>query len=379
MAAGDEAHLRRALALAERGRLTVRPNPMVGCVLVRDGEVVGEGWHERAGGPHAEIVALRRARERAQGATAYVTLEPCAHYGRTGPCADTLIHAGVARVVYALDDPNGRARGGAERLRAAGVEVSGGLLADEACHQNEAFVHVHRTGRPFVTLKLAQTLDGRVAARDGSSRWITSREARSAVHALRASVDAVMVGSGTVLADNPALTVRHVPTPPFQPRPVMLDARGRIPADAEAVRPGAIVVTTGRSEPKWRDALAGSGATVLVVAPAASGGVDLAATLQACAEHGVQAVLAEGGPTVAGALVRASLVDRLVLHLAPTLIGGDGLGSLAGAGAPSVAEGWRWRFDRVDRLGPDLVIVASPQPRLAAAPTLTETSTGRSG
>ncbi len=362
MAAGDEAHLRRALALAERGRLTVRPNPMVGCVLVRDGVVIGEGWHERAGGPHAEIVALHAARERAQGATAYITLEPCAHHGRTRPCADTLIHAGVARVVYALDDPNRRAQGGAERLRAAGVEVSGGLLADEARQQNEAFVHVHRTGRPFVTLKLAQTLDGRVAARDGSSRWITSPQARFAVHELRARMDAVMVGSGTVLADNPALTVRHVQAPPVPPRPVMLDARGRIPVDAAAARPDAIAVTTRRSEPKWRHALAERGVEVLVVAPAAGGGVDLAAALQACAERGVQAVLAEGGPTVAGALVRASLVDRLVLHVAPTLIGGDGVSSLAGAGAPSLVEGWSWTFDCVDRLGPDLVIVASPQP-----------------
>lgn len=372
MAAGDEAHLRRALALAERGRLTVRPNPMVGCVLVRDGEVVGEGWHERAGGPHAEIVALRGAQERARGATAYITLEPCAHHGRTGPCADTLIQAGVARVVYALDDPNRRARGGAERLRTAGVEVSGGLLADEAQQQNEAFVHVHRTGRPFVTLKLAQTLDGRVAARDGSSRWITSPAARSSVHALRARADAVMVGSGTVLADDPALTVRHVPAPPTQPRPVMLDARGRICAGAAAVRPGAIVVTTERSEPKWRDDLTESGVEVLVVAPAAGGGVDLTAALTACAAQGVQAVLAEGGPTVAGALVRANLVDRLVLHVAPTLIGGDGLGSLAGAGAPSVTEGWTWRIDCVDRLGPDLVIVASPQATPRPAPTVTE-------
>lgn len=364
MAAVDEVHLRRALELAERGRPTVRPNPMVGCVLVRDGVVVGEGWHERAGGPHAEIVALRAARKGALGATAYITLEPCGHQGRTGPCADALIQAGVARVVYALDDPSPRARGGADRLRVAGVEVRGGLLAEEARQQNEAFIHVHRTGRPFVTLKLAQTLDGRVAARDGSSRWITSPEARSAVHALRASMDAVMVGSGTLLADDPELTVRHVPAPPVQPRPVLLDARGRTPADAKAARPGAIAVTTRRSAPEWRAALAERGVEVVTVAPASGGGVDLPAALNACAERDVQAVLAEGGPTLAGALVRANLVDRLVLHVAPTLIGGDGVASIGGPGASSLAERWAWRLDYVDQLGSDLVIVARPEPAL---------------
>ncbi|MDQ4130012.1 MAG: bifunctional diaminohydroxyphosphoribosylaminopyrimidine deaminase/5-amino-6-(5-phosphoribosylamino)uracil reductase RibD, partial [Actinomycetota bacterium] len=233
MAAFDEVHMRRALELAERGRVTVRPNPMVGCVLVRDSTVVGEGWHERAGGPHAEIVALRAARGRAHGATAYVTLEPCAHPGRTGPCADALIAAGVERVVYGLDEPSRRAQGGAQRLRAAGVRVRGGVLASEACQQNEVFVHFHRTGRPFLTLKLAQTLDGRVAARDGSSRWITSPEARTAVHALRARMDAVLVGSGTVLADDPELTVRAGSPPPVQPRPVVFDARGRTPGEAK--------------------------------------------------------------------------------------------------------------------------------------------------
>ncbi|MFN2555976.1 MAG: bifunctional diaminohydroxyphosphoribosylaminopyrimidine deaminase/5-amino-6-(5-phosphoribosylamino)uracil reductase RibD [Nitriliruptorales bacterium] len=359
--------MRRALELAERGRATVRPNPLVGCVLVHQGAVVGEGWHERAGGPHAEIVALGTARGRARGTTAYVTLEPCAHHGRTGPCADALIDAGVARVVYALTEPTAHARGGAERLRAAGLTVSGGLMADEASQQNEVFVHFHRTGRPFVTLKLAQTLDGRAAARDGSSRWISSSEARSAVHSLRARMDAVMVGSGTVLGDDPELTVRHVPAPPVQPRPVLLDARGRIPANAKAARPGAIAVTTTQSKPEWRRAMAERGVDVVTVAPAAGGGVDLTAALQACAERDVQAMLAEGGPTLAGALVRGNLVDRLVLHVAPALIGGDGVASIAGPGARSLAERWTWRLDSVDRLGGDLVIVARPQPPLQPA------------
>ncbi|MDQ4131328.1 MAG: bifunctional diaminohydroxyphosphoribosylaminopyrimidine deaminase/5-amino-6-(5-phosphoribosylamino)uracil reductase RibD [Actinomycetota bacterium] len=361
MAAVDEVHMRRALELAERGRETVRPNPMVGCVLVQEGTVVGEGWHERAGGPHAEIVALRTARGRTHGATAYVTLEPCAHHGRTGPCADALIRAGVARVVYALSEPSRRARGGAQRLRAAGVKVSGGVLASEACQQNEVFVTFHGAGRPFLTLKVAQTLDGRVAARDGSSRWITSPEARAAVHALRASMDAVLVGSGTVLADDPELTVRAVSPPPVQPRPVWFDARGRTPADAKVVRPGAIAVTTVRSQPRWRGALADRGVDVVTVPPGSGGGVDLTAALRACAERDIQAMLAEGGPTLAGALVRAHLVDRLVLHVAPAIIGGDGLACLAGPGAPSLAERWTWRLDRVERLGDDLEVIAHPQ------------------
>lgn len=251
--------------------------------------------------------------------------------------------------------------------------MSGGLLADEASQQNEVFVHFHRTGRPFVTLKLAQTLDGRVAARDGSSRWITSPEARSAVHALRARMDGVMVGSGTVLADDPELTVRRVPAPPVQPRPVLLDARGRTPAGAKVVRPGAIAVTTMRSEPAWRAALADRGVDVVTVAPAPGGGVDLAAALKSCAEREVQAILTEGGPTLAGSLVREHLVDRLVLHMAPALVGGDGLASLAGPGAPSLADRWNLRLDSVERLGDDLVIIARPErPHAPGAPARNE-------
>ena len=222
--------MRRALDLAERGRWTVSPNPLVGCVLVRDGEVVGEGWHERAGQAHAEVRALDQAGDRARGADVYVTLEPCAHQGRTGPCSAALLRAGVARVFVALADPNPLAAGGGEALRAAGIAVEVGLGQDEARRQNEVFLHALATGRPLVVVKAAVSLDGRIAAADGTSRWLTGEAARQRVHRLRAEVDAVVVGSGTVLADDPALTCRLEGAP--QPLRVVLDGRGRTPPDA---------------------------------------------------------------------------------------------------------------------------------------------------
>lgn len=355
----DRELMGRALALAERGRATVRPNPMVGCVVVRHGVVVGEGWHQHAGGAHAEIAALRAAGERARGATVYVTLEPCAHAGRTAPCAPALAAAGVVRVVYAAQDPNPVAAGGAALLREAGVAVTGGVEADAARQHNEVFFHVHGTDRPFVTLKLAQSLDGRVAARDGSSRWITAREARTAAHALRAGADAVVVGSGTVLADDPRLDVRHVEAPAGQPRPVVLDRRGRTPPSARALRPGALVVTGPDPDAAWRARLEDVGAEVVTVA-AHDRGVDLKAALRALLDRDLQALMVEGGPTLAGAVTRAGLVDRLVVHLGGVVIGGDGMPSLGGRGAPSIAAAGRWAIESVRVLGVDVEVVARP-------------------
>jgi diaminohydroxyphosphoribosylaminopyrimidine deaminase / 5-amino-6-(5-phosphoribosylamino)uracil reductase len=223
----DSRWMRRALELAERGRWTVSPNPLVGCVLVRDGEVVGEGWHFRAGGPHAEVAALEAAGELAAGATAYVTLEPCGHAGRTGPCTQALLAAGVSRVVAAIPDPHPEAGGGAAMLRADGVRVDVGVLAEEARRQNAVFLHGVAAGRPYVTLKLAVSLDGRIAAADGTSRWLTGPQARRHAHALRAEADAVAVGSGTVLADDPLLTVRLDGYAGPQPLRVVLDRRVR--------------------------------------------------------------------------------------------------------------------------------------------------------
>jgi diaminohydroxyphosphoribosylaminopyrimidine deaminase/5-amino-6-(5-phosphoribosylamino)uracil reductase len=282
----DEPRLARALELAERGRGTTAPNPVVGAVLVRDGEVVGEGWHERAGGPHAEVVALEEAGDRARGATLYVTLEPCAHHGRTPPCADALIAAGVARVVAAVGDPNPATGGqGFDRLRAAGVEVEipGGELERRARVQNEAFRVWVSQERPFVVYKAAVTLDGRVTV--PGSRWVTGEESRRLVHELRAGMDAVAVGMGTVRADEPKLTARGVDAA-RQPRRLAF-GRGPLPAGSELE---------------------------LVGGP-------LDQELRRLAGEGVQSLLLEGGPTLATAFVAAGLVDKLMLFVAPTLAG----------------------------------------------------------
>lgn len=357
----DRRHMRRALELAERGRGTTDPNPLVGCVLVRDGRVVGEGWHERSGGPHAEDVALAAAGDGAADATAYVTLEPCAHEGRTGPCAPALVEAGIRRVVYAVDDPKPEAAGGADVLRSAGIDVRAGVLAGEAERQNEEFLLVERRRRPFVTLKLAQSLDGRVATADGASRWITSEPARTRVHELRGRTDAVMVGSGTALADDPRLTVREVDAPRGQPRAVILDGRGRIPVGATVVRDGTIVVTSPASGGRWRRELVSAGADVVEVPAADDAGVEPLATLEALLARGVRTVLCEGGPTVAGALVRGDLVDRLVLHVAPIVLGDGAVPTLAGVDVAAVDTAPRWRLDATASYGPDVELVLRPE------------------
>lgn len=353
----DEAYMARALVLAEQGRATCRPNPMVGCVVVADGEIVGEGYHREAGGPHAEVVALDAAGERARGATAYVTLEPCDHHGRTPPCTDALVEAGVRRVVYAVDDPS---REGAAALRAAGIEVLGGVLASWAETQNAVFLHAVRTGRPFVTLKLAQTLDGHLKVR--GRQWITGDEARRSVHEQRADVDVVLVGSGTVLADDPRLDVRHVEAPNGQPRPAVLDARGRTPVGARLVREGAIVLTTEATDPEWRRALAAAGVDVVLVPPGPDGGVDVLEALHALAARDLRHVYVEGGATLARTFVDRGLVDRLVLHIALGLIGPHGMPRICAAAEPPPDGGWTWRTERTGYLGPDLEVISVPDP-----------------
>ncbi len=358
----DQAAMARALVLAERGRDTVRPNPMVGCVLVREGEVVGEGYHVRAGGPHAEVVALDAAAGAAAGATAYVSLEPCNHTGRTGPCSEALLAAKVRRVVYALADPDPVADGGHERLAAGGVEVEGGLLEEWALAQNEVFVHAARTGRPFLTLKLAQTVDG--AMQVAGRRWLTGAVARTSVHRARSHHDAVLVGSGTVLADDPELTVRHVaPSAAGQPRAVVLDGRGRTPATAQVIRPGTIVVTTSDAPAAWLDDVTDGGAEVVRVPAGADGGVALRPALEALADRGVRALFAEPGPTLTASLVRAGLVDRLVVHIAVSLAGPHGLPRLAPCAEPCADAGWTWRTERTGYLGADLEVVCVPRRR----------------
>ncbi|MCX4473152.1 bifunctional diaminohydroxyphosphoribosylaminopyrimidine deaminase/5-amino-6-(5-phosphoribosylamino)uracil reductase RibD [Micromonospora sp. NBC_01655] len=351
MASGsvDEA-MRRAIALAARGLGTASPNPVVGCVLLDpDGEVVGEGFHAYAGGPHAEIVALAQAGLRARGGTAVVTLEPCDHTGRTGPCSHALIAAGVARVVVAVPDPDPVAAGGAVTLRAAGLQVEFGVRAAEAEAGNVAWLTSVRRGRPYVIWKFAATLDGRSAAADGTSMWITSEAARADVHALRGTVDAVIAGVGTVLADDPRLTVRNPRdgTPAIrQPLRVVVDSLGRTPAGAQ-VRDGAA--------PTWI-------ATAAQVGAGPDGRVDLPALLAELHRRGVRAALLEGGPSLAGAFLAAGLVDRVVGYVAPRLLGA-GPTALADAGVTTIADAIDLELTDVTQVGPDLRITALPRKR----------------
>jgi diaminohydroxyphosphoribosylaminopyrimidine deaminase/5-amino-6-(5-phosphoribosylamino)uracil reductase len=379
----DEAWMARAVALAEGGRGTASPNPMVGAVLVRDGRVVGEGFHRAAGTAHAEAVALAAAGAAAAGATCYVTLEPCAHHGRTPPCADALLAAGVARVVAAVTDPDPRARGaGLERLRAAGVRVDIGAGAAAAAEQNAAYLTHRRLGRPRVTLKAAASLDGKVAAPDGTSQWITGPAARSDAHRLRAEADAVAVGAGTALADDPRLTVRLPGFTGRQPLRVLVDAAGRVGAnghlfDGEAET---LVATTPAAPATAVDAWKAAGAEVLVCqpttvtvggalgAPPVGQGVDLDDLTRVLGERGVLELLVEGGPRLQASLWGAGLADRLVWYLAPLAIGGEAApGLLGGAGAGTLADARRLRLASVDRLGDDLRVVAFPRSTGGAA------------
>lgn len=335
--------MRRAATLAARGRGTTSPNPVVGCVLLgSDGvTVVGEGWHERAGGPHAEVNALTAAGEGAAGGTAVVTLEPCSHVGRTGPCTEALLAAGVARVVVGTTDPNPVAAGGAAVLRAAGVDVETGVEADAAAAVNEHWLHATRNRRPFVIWKYAATLDGRSAAADGSSRWITGSAARTDVHRLRAEVDAVVVGVGTVLADDPALTVRHVSevAAAHQPIRVVLDSDGRTPATAR-VRDDAA--------PTW----------ILTTDDVPRHDVDAVLTL--LFERGVRSVLLEGGPTLAGAFLDAGRIDEIIGYVAPALLGQGKPALLARNTGSSIEQAARLHLIDVTPLDGDLRVTARP-------------------
>jgi diaminohydroxyphosphoribosylaminopyrimidine deaminase / 5-amino-6-(5-phosphoribosylamino)uracil reductase len=333
----ETAAMRRALDLAAGADVPRGPNPRVGAVvLAPDGSVVGEGVHRGAGTPHAEVAALAAAQPLAAGATVVVTLEPCNHTGRTGPCVDALIAAGVARVVYAQGDANPVAAGGGDRLRAAGVAVEGGVLVDEAVALNPTWTFAVAHGRPYVTWKTAGTLDGRAAAADGTSRWITGPAARADVHALRATVDAVLVGTGTVLADDPRLTAR------------LGGSDGPdLPREQQPLR----VVVGTRPVPPDRHVL-DDAAPSLVLATR-----DLDAVLATLTRADVQHVLLEGGPTLAGAFVAAGLVDRVVAYVAPALLG-TGSPVLAGAGISTVAEALRLRTVDVTRLGDDVRITA---------------------
>lgn len=332
----EQAAMHRALALAETVRGRTSPNPAVGAVVIdAAAQLAGEGATSAPGGPHAEILALAAAGDAARGGTAVVTLEPCAHTGRTGPCTDALIAAGIARVVYGVDDPNPEAAGGSDKLRAAGIDVVSGIEAHAAASGAlRPWLHAMRTGRPYVTWKFAATLDGRVAAADYSSRWISSAASRADAHRLRATVDAIAVGSGTVLADNPHLTVREADRlADRQPLRVVLDRRHRVPDDARVLDGAAETVVLDTAVPQF--------------------------ALKALYDRGVRHVLVEGGPTLAGAFVEARCVDEVVAYLAPALLGA-GPAALGDAGIGTLADALMLEIESVSRLGEDIKVVGRP-------------------
>ncbi len=362
-AADDARHMARAIGLARRGWHGTPPNPRVGCVLVRDGEVIGEGWHAAAGKAHAEVNALEDARARAggaAGATAYVTLEPCSHYGRTGPCTGVLIEAGVRRVVAGMIDPNPQVAGnGLATLQAAGIDTESGVLENDCAALNPGFVCRMRYRRPRVRLKMAASLDGRTAGADGQSQWITGPAARDDVHRLRAESGAVMTGIDSVLADDPSLNVR-LPGDWRQPLRVVLDTRLRLPVTARMLGlPGrTLVFTAAPAGPAW-DALAVAGAALERV-PAGTGGLDLAAVMAGLAEAQINDVLVEAGPTLAGAFLEAGLVDELVVYLAPSIIGDGGRPLLAMPGLTRFADRRALSIVDMRAVGGDWRVTARP-------------------
>lgn len=362
MSGSDERFMRLALALGERAEGTAWPNPAVGCVLVRDGRIVGRGWTRPGGRPHAETEALAAAGSGARGATAYVTLEPCAHQGRTPPCSAALIEAGVARVVVAMLDPDPRVDGrGIAALRAAGLAVEVGCLEDRARRAHAGFLLRLRAARPLVTLKAAISLDGRIAAAGGASRWITGERARAYAHLLRATHDAVAVGSGTALADDPLLDCRLPGLAGRTPVRIVFDRRLRLPPTSRLARStgaGPVwVVTADAGDRPEASSLSAAGVQVLDV-PADQGW--LARALAVLAERGITRLLVEGGAELAAALLRAGLVDRLVLLQAPLLLGGDAVPVVAGLGLEGPGAAARWRTVEEGRLGDDRLLVLEP-------------------
>ena len=364
----DHRHMTRALKLARRGLYSTEPNPRVGCVITRGERIVGEGWHRYAGEPHAEINALAAAGGEAAGATAYVTLEPCGHTGRTGPCTQALIQAGVERVVAAMVDPNPRVAGrGFAELAEAGIEVESGLLEAEARTLNRGFASRFERGRPWVRCKLAATLDGRTATAAGESRWITGEAARADVHRLRAQAGAVLTGIGTVLADDPRLDARiegaDCLAPPMR---VIVDSHLRTPPAAKLFSaPGRVLIATGEDTTSARPLL-DAGAEVVSL-PRADGRIALGALMSALAERGINEVHTECGPTLAGALLESGLVDEVVVYLAPALLGDAARGMFTLPAVAAMSDRIRLEFSDVTQVGADLRIDAVPRVERRAA------------
>jgi len=364
----DEMYMARALKLAQRGRYTTHPNPNVGCVIVKNGEIVGEGFHFRAGEPHAEVHALRMAGERARGATAYVTLEPCSHHGRTPPCCEALINAGVARVVAAMQDPNPQVAGrGLYRLSQEGVEVSHGLMISEAERLNRGFLKRMRTGFPYIQLKLGASLDGRTAMANGESQWITSPEARRDVQRLRAESHAILTSSATVLADDPALTVRwdelgadtqarYAQADLRQPVRIVVDSHNRVTPEHRLVQqPGETWFARTRADERpWPDGVR------QILVPEHNGHLDLVSMMMLLGRQQINSIWVEAGAQMAGALLQAGLVDELIVYLAPKLLGSEARGLCVLPGLESLAAAPQLKFTEIRQVGPDLCLHLIP-------------------
>jgi diaminohydroxyphosphoribosylaminopyrimidine deaminase/5-amino-6-(5-phosphoribosylamino)uracil reductase len=361
----DETYMRRCLELAERGAGSVSPNPMVGSVIVHDGRVIGEGWHRQYGGPHAEVNAIASVEDPAllRQSTLYVNLEPCSHYGKTPPCADLIVEKRIPKVVVGCLDPHEKVAGkGIAKLRDAGIEVTVGVLEAESERLNEAFMTLHRKGRPFVALKTAQTLDGRIATSLGASKWITGDESRCEVHRLRCFYDAVMCGASTVMSDDAELTVRHCAG--RQPLRVLLDRRLQVPVEARIFNSEAktlVFALRSEAEPCRVSQLEARGVEVVTVGES-GGGLDLAQVFGELHRRRVLSVMVEGGSRLSAALVRAGLVDKYHLFIAPKLFGGDGLASFGPLDVVHPDCAVKLNFAGIQRFGEDLLLEAYPIP-----------------
>ncbi len=360
----DEMYMARALKLAQHGRFTTHPNPNVGCVIVKDGEIVGEGYHQRAGEPHAEVHALRMAGEKARGATAYVTLEPCSHHGRTPPCCEALINAGVSRVVAAMQDPNPQVAGrGLYRLQQEGIEVSHGLMMSEAENLNKGFLKRMRTGFPWVQLKLGASLDGRTAMASGESQWITSPQARRDVQRLRAQSHAILTSSATVLADDPQLNIRwdelsadvqaQYPQAQLrQPLRIVVDSQNRVTPEHRLIQQAG-ETWFARTQPDartWPDNVRH------IQVPEHNGHLDLVSMMMLLGRQQVNSIWVEAGASLAGALIQAGLVDELVVYLAPKLLGSDARGLCVLPGLEALADAPQFAFSEIRQVGPDICL-----------------------
>ncbi|CDI01813.1 bifunctional: diaminohydroxyphosphoribosylaminopyrimidine deaminase (N-terminal); 5-amino-6-(5-phosphoribosylamino) uracil reductase [Candidatus Competibacter denitrificans Run_A_D11] len=374
MSSDDYRYMARALTLARRGLYGTDPNPRVGCVLVRDGAIVGEGWHERAGEPHAEAIALEEAGKKARGAMTYVTLEPCCHYGRTPPCTDALLKAGIARLVAAMPDPNPQVAGkGLAILRDAGIRVDCGLLETEARALNPGFIQRMTEGRPFIRIKLAMSLDGRTALASGESRWLTSEAARTDVQRLRARSSAILTGSGTLLADNPSLNVR-LPATTRQPVRVILDTALQTPATAKTLRlPGPVLICTAVADADAQSAVRAVGADIAVL-PRAERGLDLHAVMGELARRECNEVHVEAGPTLAGALLQADLADEIVIYIAPLLLGDRARSLFQLPELTRMQECWALDILETRAVGRDWRLTLRPRRRRAPPPSISDRS-----